>query len=177
MLIGKCGVFLLLLWYMVANSVGKWILWSCSFSVDIHSLLSIIESYWEELCGCLDLSPCNWLKILTLWKSVFILENCNFTRMSQFWWFCYFSLEHQIFLYFKEVSFHHGFEHLLFCCLLREYLLSVCWVCVFKPSYLSSSLFAFIYLSFSSAFCAVFWRLFSISSTLFLVCGFCLLLL
>lgn len=144
-----------------------------------HPLTSF--RHWKLLARTLWLSglisPCNWLKILTLWKSVFILENCNFTRMSQFWWFCYFSLERQIFLYFKEVSFHHGFEHLLFCCLLRKYLLSVYWVSVFKPSYLSSSLFAFIYLSFSSAFCAVFWRLFSISSTLFLVCGFCLLLL
>lgn len=43
-----------------------------------------------------------------------------------------------------------------FCCLLLEYLLSVCWISVFKPSYLSSSLLAFIYLSFSSAFCQFF---------------------
>lgn len=79
---------LLLLLYMVANSAGKWFSdHSFSFFVDIHSLLSIIESYWEELCDCLDFSPCNGLKILTLWKSVFILENCNFTRMSPFWWF------------------------------------------------------------------------------------------
>lgn len=80
-----------------------------------------------------------------------------------------------------KVFFYHRFEHILFCsvlfcCLLLEYLLSVCWISIFRPSYLSSSLLAFIYLSFSSAFLSVFWRLFFTLSTLFLVCGFLLLI-
>lgn len=32
------------------------------------------------------------------------------------------------------------FGSVLFCCLLLEYLLSLCWISTFKPSYLSSSL-------------------------------------
>lgn len=41
---------------------------------------------------------------------------------------CYVFPEYLVFLYFNEVTFYHRFEHILFCCLLLEYLLSVCWI-------------------------------------------------
>lgn len=81
-------------------------------------------------------------------KSVFILENCNFIRMASIFDDSTFLWNVRIFLYFKEGGFHHGFEHILFFLSTLRMSSSVCWISVFKPSYLSSSLFAFIYLSF-----------------------------
>lgn len=65
--------------------------------------------------------------------------------MSQFWWFSNFPGIADIPVFQQSYFLPHGFEHILFgsalfCCLLLEYLLSVCCISTFKPSYLSSPL-------------------------------------
>lgn len=108
-------------------------------SVDIRSLFFLIECYWEEVCGCLTFPPCNWLifkyfdfvvisvhpRKLYLYRDVSILmilllfpgtSDIPLFRLSYF--------PSQIWANF-----------VLPCFVLlstREYLLSVCWISVFK---------------------------------------------
>lgn len=132
-------------------------------SVDIRSLFFIIECYWEEVCGCLTFPPCNWL----------IFKYLDFVVISVYSWKLYLYRDVSILMILllfpgtSDIPLFRGsyfpsqiWAYFVLPCFVllstREYLLSVCWISVFKLSYLSCSLLAFIYLSFSSAFCAVF---------------------